>query len=123
MLVRLTFVKRFLKDNFLYRKGRVYNVDEAMGLALCGLTDKDLPMFTIVAPDRVGDTPIVSLQIEDEVEDIPVKQQNVSIAETKTKRKTVSKKAPKKASKKTAKLKKPVAKAATEEPSSNVVQV
>jgi len=123
MLVRLTFVKRFLKDNFLYRKGRIYNVDETMGMNLCGLMDKDLPMFTIVAPDRVGDFPVVSLQIDDEVEDTPVVQKNVSVAASDKKRKTVSKKAPKKAkAKKGAKIKQVTAKAATEK-SSNVVQV
>lgn len=123
MLVRLTFVKRFLKDNFLYRKGRIYNVDETMGMNLCGLMSKDLPMFTIIAPDRVGDSPVVNLQIDDEVEDIPVVQKNVSVVDSAKTRKTVSKKVPKKAkAKKGAKIKQTTAKAASEE-SSNVVQV
>lgn len=124
MLVRLTFVKRFLKDNFLYRKGRIYNVDESMGMTLCGLMDKDMPMFTIVAPETVGDSPIVNLQIEDEVADVPPVKKTVSERTAPTKRKTVSEKAkakPKaKAKAKAPKLKKTTAKA---EPSSNVVQV
>jgi len=127
MLVKLTFVKRFLKDNFLYRTGRIYNVDESMGLSLCGLTQKDLPMFQIVAPEAVGNLPVVNLQIEDEEEDIPVVQRTVieKTAASRT-RKTVSEtakpKAKAKAKAKAPKLKKATAKAASENPS-NVVQV
>ncbi len=125
MLVRLTFVKRFLKDNFLYRKGRIYNVEEPMGMTLCGLMDKDLPMFTIVSPENVGDAPVVNLQIEDEVEEVAPVKQTVSERTAPTKRKTVSEKAkakPKAKAKAKApkKLKKATAKT---EPSSNVVQV
>lgn len=125
MLVKLTFVKRFLKDNFLYRKGRIYNVDESMGLRLCGLMNKDMPMFQIVAPEAVADSPVVNLQIEDEEEDIPVVQVNVveKTADPR-KRKTVTEKAkPKAKAKSKAKaprIKKPTAKA---EHPSNVVQV
>ncbi len=125
MLVRLTFVKRFLKDNFLYRKGRIYNVDEAMGLRLCGKMDKDMPMFTIVDPDNIGDLPVVNLQIEDEKEEIPVVQKTVVAVGSAKKGKTVSEKAvvkPKAKAKAKPKLKKPTAKAASEK-SSNVVQV
>ena len=128
MLVKLTFVKRFLKDNFLYRSARIYNVDEPMGLSLCGLTtDKDMPMFQIVAPEAVGNIPVVNLQIEDEEEDIPVVQKTVieKTAASRT-RKTVSEtakpKAKAKAKAKAPKLKKATAKAASENPS-NVVQV
>ena len=128
MLVKLTFVKRFLKDNFLYRSARIYNVDEPMGLSLCGLTtDKDMPMFQIVAPEAVGNIPVVNLQIEDEEEEIPVVQKTVIEKPTAPRtRKTVSEqekpKAKSKAKAKVPKLKKTPAKAAIEK-SSNVVQV
>lgn len=123
MLVRLTFVKRFLKDNFLYLKKRIYNVEEAMGLRLCGLMDKDLPMFSIVDPASVGDSPVINLQIEDEVEEIPVVQHTVVAVGSAKKAKTVTEKsAAKPKAKAKAKLKKPTAKAASEK-SSNVVQV
>lgn len=125
MLVRLTFVKRFLKDNFLYRKGRIYNVEEEMGLRLCGLMDRDMPMFSIIAPDNVGDSPVVNLIIEDELADVPVVQKTVVEQATSTGRKTVTEKSvakPKAKSKAKAKLKKPTAKAASEK-SDNVVQV
>ncbi len=123
MLVRLTFVKRFLKDNFLYLKKRIYNVEEAMGLRLCGLMDKDLPMFSIVDPASVGDSPVINLQIDDEVEEIPVVQHTVVAVGSAKKAKTVTEKsAAKPKAKAKAKLKKPTAKAASEK-SSNVVEV
>lgn len=125
MLVRLTVAKRFLKDNFLYRKARIYNVPEAMGLSLCGMMDKDMPMFGIIDPDNVGEIPVVNLQIEDEVPEVPVKQQTVVEAAPPKKAKTVSEKSavkPKAKAKAKPKLKKPTAKAATEK-SGNVVQV
>jgi hypothetical protein len=126
MLVRLTVAKRFLKDNFLYRKARIYNVPEAMGLNLCGMMDKDMPMFGIIDPANVGEIPVVNLQIEDEVPEVPVKPQTVVEATTSPKKaKTVSEKSavkPKAKAKAKPKLKKPKAKAATEK-SGNVVQV
>lgn len=123
MLVRLTFVKRFLKDNFLYLQKRIYNVEEAMGLRLCGLMDKDMPMFSIVDPASIGDSAVINLQIDDEVEDIPVVQHTVVAVGSAKKAKTVTEKsAAKPKAKAKAKLKKPTAKAASEK-SDNVVQV
>lgn len=123
MLVRLTFVKRFLKDNFLYLQKRIYNVDEAMGLRLCGLMDKDMPMFSIVDPASIGDSAVINLQIDDEVEEIPVVQHTVVAVGSAKKAKTVTEKsAAKPKAKAKAKLKKPTAKAASEK-SSNVVEV
>jgi hypothetical protein len=125
MLVRLTVAKRFLKDNFLYRKARIYDVPEDMGMTLCSLMQKDMPQFAIIDPANVGKIPVVSLQIEDYVPDTPVVPQNVSVAgEAKTEKQVSPKKAKtaKKstAKKKSPKLKKPTAKT---EKSSNVVQV
>jgi hypothetical protein len=125
MLVRLTVAKRFLKDNFLYRKARIYDVPEDMGMTLCSLMQKDMPQFAIIDPANVGKIPVVSLQIEDYVPDAPVVPQNVSVAgEAKTEKQVSPKKAKtaKKstAKKKSPKLKKPTAKT---EKSSNVVQV
>jgi len=123
MLVRLTFVKRFLKDNFLYLQKRIYNVEEAMGLRLCGLMDKDMPMFSIVDPASIGDSAVINLQIDDEVEDIPVVQHTVVAVGSAKKAKTVTEKSgAKPKAKAKAKLKKPTAKAASEK-SDNVVQV
>lgn len=125
MLVRLTIAKRFLKDNFLYRKARIYDVPEDMGMTLCSLMQKDMPQFAIIDPDNVGKIPVVSLQIEDYVPDAPVVPQQVSVSgEAKTEKQVSPKKAKtaKKstAKKKSPKLKKPTAKT---EKSSNVVQV
>jgi len=126
MLVRLTVAKRFLKDNFLYRKARIYDVPEDMGMTLCSLMDKDMPMFGIVDPANVGSVPVVSLQIEDYVPDAPVVPKQVSVAGEAQPLKQVSTKPKKSAAKKSTakkkspKLKKPTAKT---EKSSNVVQV
>ncbi len=66
MYVRLTFVKRFSKHKFLYHRGRIYNVDERLGLELCGTMVNDMPVFAMVAPEKIGDTPVIDLLMEDE---------------------------------------------------------
>ncbi len=45
MLVTLTFVKRMNIGGVLYRKNRVYEVDEDWGISLCAITERDLPCF------------------------------------------------------------------------------
>ena len=66
MYVRLTFVKRFMKHKFLYHRGRVYNVDEQLGLELCGTMVNDMPVFSLVDPAKIGETPVIDLLMEDE---------------------------------------------------------
>jgi len=66
MYVRLTFVKRFNKDKFLYHRGRIYNVDERLGMELCGTMVNDMPVFAMVAPEKIGETPVINLLQEDE---------------------------------------------------------
>jgi len=112
-------------SSFNFRKTifNIYNVEEAMGLRLCGLMDKDMPMFSIVDPASIGDSAVINLQIDDEVEDIPVVQHTVVAVGSAKKAKTVTEKsAAKPKAKAKAKLKKPTAKAASEK-SDNVVQV
>jgi len=74
MYVRLTFVKRFNKDKFLYHRGRIYNVDERLGLELCGTMVNDMPVFAMVDPDKIGETPVVNLSVEEDAqeEDAPI---------------------------------------------------
>lgn len=66
MYVRLTFVKRFNKDKFLYHRGRVYNVDDRLGMELCGTMVNDMPVFSIVDPEKIGETPVIDLLMEEE---------------------------------------------------------
>ena len=54
MLIRLTFVNRFVHDGLMFLKARVYNVDEAEGIKFCQITDRDMPIFKIVGADQIG---------------------------------------------------------------------
>jgi hypothetical protein len=105
MFVRLTFVKRFMKHKFLYHRGRVYNVDERLGMELCSTMVNDMPVFSIVDPAKIGETPVVNLSVEEDAQeeeapipktvkdiDKPTKNKQVRKAATVTK-KTVAKKA------------------------------
>lgn len=127
MFVRLTFVKRFSKHKFLYHKGRVYNVDERLGLELCGTMVNDMPAFSIVDPAKIGETPVVDLLMEDEQEEEVVAPKTVTKVPVAKKqvRKTSKPKGKTVTAKKAPRLKKaaPRAKAAVAPKTDNEVEV
>lgn len=96
MYVRLTFVKRFQKDKFLYHRGRIYNVDERHGLELCGVMVKDMPVFAMVDPEKIGDTPVIDLLMEDDQPDEVVVPKTVKEDKVIEKKQVVKKPAAKK---------------------------
>lgn len=73
MLVRLTFVKRFTSDGFLYRRERAYRVTDEHATRLMQVDVNDMPVFKMVdedtLPEGVG---IIDLVAEEEEEVVPV---------------------------------------------------
>lgn len=71
MLVQVTFHKRYLSEDFLFRADRIYRVPNKRGMYLCGRTVNDLPSFKMVDPETLEeDAQIIDLTVSpDEVED------------------------------------------------------
>lgn len=74
MLVRLTFVKRFGKDGFLYRKERVYSVDEDRAIELTQIMVNDMPIFKLVKEDDLTEADTVIYLTEEEDEPVAVQK-------------------------------------------------
>lgn len=96
MLVRLTFVKRFTCDGFLYRSERVYRVAESYATQLLQHTVNDMPVFRIILEDQLKESDtVVELMEEDAEEVAPTPKPKAKVVKPKvTKKQKVVKKAP-----------------------------
>lgn len=72
MLLRLAVCKRFTANSFLFRKERVYRVDEDYAAQLLEYTVNDMPVFRIILEDQLTEKDVViDLSVVEEEEVAP----------------------------------------------------
>lgn len=120
MLVRMTFVKRYTAQGFLYRRERAYRVDEDHGTRLLNVMVNDMPVFKMVTEDMIPDDVAIIDLVEEEEAELPPPEPKPKKTVVTEKKEAPAAKKPVAKKKAAAKLKKPAAKT---EPDSDDVEM